>query len=291
MLHRRLSQSACAVAVPARAQESSQRQVMIGAGAQLNPAYPGADHSKISFLPDVPMWRTGEAIPVETPDEGKGFSIIGQSGGTAFGPALTFAPQRSATAVPGLPAIGFGVELGVFAETYLAGPVRLRAELRHGIGAHRALTADLAADLVLRRGNEGLLATIGPRLRWGSAKYNRAYFWHSCARTQCGAASLPARQRHLCGGRGGRDPSAGRAAAGPVQLCRIRPFERYCSPVADCENGQPGPVFSRAGAHLSVLDLSLRITAWRQKTRAAAPPPRPRPSPHRPRAGAGTARA
>lgn len=185
MLHRRLSQTACALAaaalsgalaIPARAQESSQRQVMIGAGAQLKPAYPGADHSKISFLPDVTVWRTGEPIPVETPDEGKGFAIVGKPGGAAFGPALTFAPQRSATAVPGLPAIGFGVELGVFAETYVAGPVRLRAELRHGIGAHRALSADLAADLVLRRGNEGLLATIGPRLRWGSAKYNRAYF-------------------------------------------------------------------------------------------------------------------
>ena len=188
MLHRRLSQAARglaaaaaatlsgAQAVPAWAQESPQRQVMIGAGAQLKPAYPGADHSKVSFLPDLTVWRTGEAIPVETPDEGKGFSIIGDSGGTAFGPALTFAPRRSATAVPGLPAIGFGVELGVFAETYVAGPVRLRAELRHGIGAHQALTADLAADLVLRRGNEGLLATIGPRLRWGSAKYNRAYF-------------------------------------------------------------------------------------------------------------------
>ncbi len=149
---------------------------MVGAGTQVKPAYPGADQAKVGFLPDVTVWRTGEPIPVESPDEGKGFAIVKAGNGTAFGPALTFAPRRSATAIPGLPEVGFGVELGMFAETYLAGPVRLRAELRHGIGAHKALTADLAADLVVRRGAEGLLATIGPRVRWGSAKYNRAYF-------------------------------------------------------------------------------------------------------------------
>ena len=185
ILHRRVAQCLVVLAAaalsgaltaPAAAQTAAKRQVMIGAGVQLKPAYPGANQTKVSFLPDVTVWRTGEPIPVETPDEGKGFAIAKTRGGTAVGPALTFAPRRSATAIPGLPAIGFGVELGVFAETYLAGPVRLRAELRHGIGAHKALTADLAADLVLRRGAEGLLATIGPRLRWGSAKYNQAYF-------------------------------------------------------------------------------------------------------------------
>ncbi len=164
-----------ALALPAAAQSAPGRQIMVGAGAQVKPAYPGADHSKISFLPDVTVWRTGEPIPVETPDEGKGFAIV-KSGGTSFGPAVTIAARRSASAVPGLPAIGFGAELGVFAETYFASPLRLRAELRHGIGAHKALTADVAADLIVRRGNEGLLATIGPRVRWGSAKYNRAYF-------------------------------------------------------------------------------------------------------------------
>ena len=165
-----------ALALPASAQTAPGRQIMIGAGAQLKPAFPGADQTKVSFLPDVTVWRTGEPIPVESPDEGKGFAIAKTRGGTAVGPALTFAPRRAATAIPGLPAIGFGVELGMFAETYLAGPIRLRAELRHGIGAHKALTADLAADLVLRRGTEGLLATIGPRVRWGSARYNRTYF-------------------------------------------------------------------------------------------------------------------
>ena len=164
------------LALPAAAQSAPGRQIMIGAGAQVKPTYPGADQSKVSFLPDVTVWRTGEPIPVETPDEGKGFAIAKTGGGTAVGPALTFAPRRSAAAIPGLPAIGFGAELGMFAETYLTGSIRLRTELRHGIGAHKALTADLAADLVLRRGSEGLLATIGPRVRWGSAKYNRAYF-------------------------------------------------------------------------------------------------------------------
>jgi outer membrane protein len=78
--------------------------------------------------------------------------------------------------LPGLAEVEFGVEVGAFAEIWPVKPLRLRAELRQGIGAHSALTGDLAADLVWRRGNEGAIFTAGPRLRWGSAKYNRAYF-------------------------------------------------------------------------------------------------------------------
>jgi outer membrane protein len=44
------------------------------------------------------------------------------------------------------------------------------------------LTGDFAADLVIRGGpkedggGESAVATVGPRLRWGSSKYTRAYF-------------------------------------------------------------------------------------------------------------------
>lgn len=164
------------IAAPAAAEEQTGRWVLVGGGVQVVPAYPGASNRRQTFLPEVEVWRKGEAMPVESPDEGVGFAVIGKRGSTAIGPALRFAPQRSADDLPGLPAVKFGMELGVFAETYLAKPLRLRAELRHGIGAHRALTGELAADLVLRRGSDGPVATIGPRLRWGSAKYNRAYY-------------------------------------------------------------------------------------------------------------------
>ena len=173
--------AAALMAVPvcadAQTDETGGRRVMIGAGIQAKPRYPGADSDRITFLPLVDVWRKGEPMTAESPDEAAGFALIGKRNGRfAAGPAIGFAPTRGANDIPGLPKVGFGVEAGAFAEVWPLEPLRLRAELRQGIGAHKSLTGDLAADLVWRRGNEGPIFTAGPRLRWGSAKYNRAYF-------------------------------------------------------------------------------------------------------------------
>lgn len=164
---------------PAVAEESegSGRNVMIGTGLQTTARYPGADSSRIGFLPLVDTWREGDPMTVESPDEAFGFAVFGSRGGRiSAGPALTFAPTRGAVDVPGLPKIGFGMEIGGFVDVWPVKPLRLRAELRQGLGAHKALTGDIAADLVWRRGKEGPILTVGPRLRWGSVKYSRAYF-------------------------------------------------------------------------------------------------------------------
>ena len=166
-------------AQPAAAQdpESGGRNVLIGTGVQLIPSFPGADSTRVTFLPLVDTWSVGEPMPPESPDEAFGFALLGGKGkGLAVGPAFTFAAGRSAQDLPGLPQVGSTFEFGLFANTWPHEALRLRAEVRQGIGGHKALTGDLAADLVLREGKEGPIATVGPRLRWGSAKYNRAYF-------------------------------------------------------------------------------------------------------------------
>lgn len=168
--------------VPAMADETPGRRIMIGTGVQTVPRYPGADSNQTGFLPLVDTWREGEQIPVETPDEAFGSALIGSRSGTSIGPAIGFAEGRSVADLPGLAKVGFGIEAGAFAQTFLGPQLRLRGELRQGIGGHKALTGDLAADLVIRGkpgaagGSEALVATLGPRLRWGSAKFNRAYF-------------------------------------------------------------------------------------------------------------------
>ena len=166
-------------ALPATAQETpaSGRNVIIGVGLQSVPKYPGAGSAHIAVLPLVDLWRVGEPMPVETPDESFGFALVGQRGrGIAIGPVIAFAPSRSAGDAPGLASIGTAVEVGMFAEAWPVKSLRLRTELRQGIGGHRALNGDLATDLVWRQGDEGAMLTIGPRVRWGSGKYNRAYF-------------------------------------------------------------------------------------------------------------------
>lgn len=171
------------LATPAWAQDDSASRsksdynVMIGIGPKTKPSYPGADENKVIPLPVVNLWRDSERFPVSTPDENFGIAVIGKRGKTSFGPTLGFATQRKGKdAIAGLSDVKFGVEAGGFAETFVAPMFRLRGELRQGIGAHKGLTGDLAADLVVRSADDKVTATIGPRMRWASGKYNRAFF-------------------------------------------------------------------------------------------------------------------
>lgn len=100
--------------MPVQAQEESGgRNVMIGTGVQWIPTFPGADTSRIAFLPLVDTWRVGAPMTPESPDEAFGFAVLGErNAGLSFGPALTFAPTRSADDLPGMPKVGFGMEAG-----------------------------------------------------------------------------------------------------------------------------------------------------------------------------------
>lgn len=91
--------------IPAAAQEESGgRNVMIGTGVQWIPSFPGADSSRVTFLPLVDTWRAGEPMTPESPDEAFGFAVLGKRNqGVSVGPALTFAPTRSTDDLPGLP--------------------------------------------------------------------------------------------------------------------------------------------------------------------------------------------
>ncbi len=125
--------------------------VLIGGGVESYPKFPGSTANSLRFAPEVKVWREGEAFPIETPDESKGFAIVGKSGKTSFGPAFAFAKGRKGRDVaPGFDDIGFGMEIGGYAESYLVPALRVRAELRQGIGAHKSLTGDVAADFVIR---------------------------------------------------------------------------------------------------------------------------------------------
>ncbi len=171
---------AVAATPPATAQESEQprtRTVLLGGVIDWRPAFPGADSRDMGFFPLIAVWNEGERMPVETPDESFGVNFIGDDEGVSAGVAATFSPRRRPRDV-GLDVrkVGFGVEAGAFTQAWLGEHVRLRTEVRQGIGGHDSLTADIAADLVHRSADDNVLLTAGPRLRWGSGGYNRAYF-------------------------------------------------------------------------------------------------------------------
>lgn len=174
-----IATSVVAFATPAAAQEANPagRIVVVGAGIELVPRYPGASSTRASLLPVFDTWRSTDPEPAEAPDETISFALSGNRGrGISVGPSFTFVPGRSANDLPGLPEFGTTVEIGGFVETWPLQSLRLRGELRQGIGGHKSLTGDLSADLVWRGPRQGTMFTVGPRLRWGSEKFNRINF-------------------------------------------------------------------------------------------------------------------
>jgi outer membrane protein len=186
--------SAALLAVaPAAAQESGGgHTITIGMGAQSFPQYPGADSYSVYPMPIFGFRREGAPMPFSAQDEGVGFGLLGQDSRFNIGPSLALRAKREQDDV-GVPVgnVGFTIEAGGFVELYPVRSLRLRGELRQGIGGHRGLVGDLGADLIIRD-EDSYIFSIGPRARWGDSDFSRAYFGVTPAAAV--ASGLPAFQ-------------------------------------------------------------------------------------------------
>jgi MipA family protein len=167
------------VAAPAAAQDESAGRghtITLGGGVQTYPKFPGADSYGLNFLPVFGFRREGTPMPFEAPDDGAGFGILPRESMFNFGPAVRFQNKREEDDV-GAPVgdVGFTVEAGGFVELHPAEQIRLRAEVRQGIGGHDGLVADFGADFIARDEN-GYIFSIGPRVRWADSDYHDSYF-------------------------------------------------------------------------------------------------------------------
>ncbi|HYJ30255.1 MAG TPA: MipA/OmpV family protein, partial [Allosphingosinicella sp.] len=169
-------------AVPAAAQDNHDGQpeggyiVTVGIGAQTYPEFPGAEDLGVFPFPIVGIRRAGRPIPLEAPDEGFGFGLLGENSPVNVGPAVNFQRRRRAEDVgAAVDNVGFTVEAGGFVEAMLGENFRLRGEIRQGIGGHEGLVADLGADL-FARGRGDTVFSIGPRIRWADNDYMDAYY-------------------------------------------------------------------------------------------------------------------
>lgn len=166
-----------AFAAPAAAQEDGRGHIVtIGAGAQVYPAYPGADSYGVFPLLLGDLRRPGALMTFEAPDEGFGFGLLGGDSAVDIGPVLMFQAKREEDDV-GAPVgdVGLTPEVGGFVRAWLGEHVRLRADLRHGLGGHKGMIGDVGADFVVRDGNRYIFS-IGPRLRFSDGAYQNAYF-------------------------------------------------------------------------------------------------------------------
>lgn len=176
-------------AAQAESDTSGARRTRIALGPQIVPSFPGADSVGIRPLVDVARARGDEPFAFEAPDESFGFSVA-RKGAWQFGPALGFEGQRSRANTNGLlPKVGFTFKLGGFVQYELTSNVRLRTEVRQGIGGHKGLIGTVGADYVIRDADRWLFS-VGPRVTGVNGRYSRAYFGIDPATAMI--ASLPA---------------------------------------------------------------------------------------------------
>ncbi len=166
--------SAMVAPIAASAQESDTR-TRVGIGPQVTPSFPGSD--KVSFSPMFELSRAkgDEFFEYEAPDESPSIAVL-KSGPFEIGPAFNFqgARDRREAGVE-LTKVDFTVELGGYANLWLADNLRLRGELRYGVNGHEGLIGTVGADYVMRDGDQWVFS-IGPRLTIVNDRYESAYF-------------------------------------------------------------------------------------------------------------------
>jgi len=167
-----------ALALPAHAQEEESKppkRYRVSLGPQLSPNYPGAEKMQLSPLVDVAIARGDEQFAFEAADDSFGFPVI-KSGGFEFGPAANFQGSRHRKEVgAAIDEVGTTVELGGYAQYWLARSLRLHTELRKGVNGHKGLIGSVGLDYVARDRDKWLVS-IGPRVTLSDTKYRRAYF-------------------------------------------------------------------------------------------------------------------
>jgi outer membrane protein len=159
----------------ADAQDSRDIRVRLGLGGQLRPEFIGADGTNVTPLFHVNIARGTNEFRFGAPDDSPGVALVSQ-GGFSFGVAGNIEGRRKQSDV-GAPVgnVARTFEAGAFAQYMTSSSIRIRAELLKGINSHEGLVGMVGVDKVWRDGDRYVFS-IGPRVLFSDARYQRAYF-------------------------------------------------------------------------------------------------------------------
>lgn len=164
--------------------------ISIGAGIGAGPAFLGADSFGLNVRPVFSISRGLGNRWLSVADDNIGIGLL-EGDNWRAGPAGRLLWERresTDSALRGLGNVGFGAELGGFAEFYPLPWLRARGELRHGIGAHHALMGDVKLDAFSRLG-ERWIVSFGPRLSLAGRDFTQTYLGVNAG--QSAASGLP----------------------------------------------------------------------------------------------------
>ena len=174
----------------AAAQDSRDIRVRVGFGGQLRPEFIGADDTDVAPLFHINIARGTNEFGFGAPDDSPGIALV-STDGFSFGPAGNIEGRRKQSDV-GAPvgSVSRTFEVGAFVQYFLLrDSVRIRAELLKGINGHEGLVGQIGADKIWRDGDRYVFS-IGPRILFSDARYQRAYFGVTPAASL--ASGLPA---------------------------------------------------------------------------------------------------
>lgn len=166
-------------------------RVTLGAAVLTAPDFKGAKDYMLRVQPMVSVSRAGSEKRFSSRNDNISFGLIdngafraGVNGKVVFG-----RDSSDYAELNGLDDVSWGAELGGFAEVYPTDWMRLRGEVRQGIGAHHGVVADLSAD-AFQDIVPGLRVSGGPRMTLASADYFDA--WYGVSPGEAAASGLAA---------------------------------------------------------------------------------------------------
>lgn len=164
-----------ASSAPALAQDNGGTVVRVGAGGQNRPAAIGADRREWAPLFDFSIKRGSEHFEFGAPDDSFDISLYSKEG-LSVGPVANFeAGRKNRDFGDRVGKVPSTFELGGFVQYQLSEFLRLRAEVRKGVGGHNGLIGSLGADGVWRDGDRYVISA-GPRLNFTNSRYQREFF-------------------------------------------------------------------------------------------------------------------
>jgi MipA family protein len=173
----------------AAAQDSNDIRVRVGLGAQLQPEFIGGDGTRVAPLFHANFARGTNEFKFSAPDDSPAIAVVSKDG-FSFGPAANIQWSRRNSDV-GAPVgkVPATFEAGAFVQYEVRDSFRLRAEFLKGINGHDGVLGSIGADKIWRDGDRYVFS-IGPRVLFSDARYQRAYFGVSPAASL--ASGLPA---------------------------------------------------------------------------------------------------
>jgi MipA family protein len=172
--------------------------VTIGVEPRIVPAWPGATDSKfgLTVFPLFNIRKAGTPPEFYGGRDSFGFDLV-DLGTFKFGPAFKYVSQVNPSdynELKGLAGVHAALQAGAFAELWPVSWLRLRGELRQGIGGEEGLTGDMFLDAVIPFGQ--FRWSGGPRATFQSEKAVSPYFTitasESASSTVAGLPALPA---------------------------------------------------------------------------------------------------